>query len=300
MNTNFQEINLKLPIGLILLDVILGDTFLEPRADFTTEPHKHFFFEVQFYTRGEGTIIIGDRKFQVSENDYFVIGPDVYHSHRDKPTNPLIKHCFKFEYSIKNDEQPFYTPKKEVQNIISILSGLECFHIRDTHGIIGRIAEIRKEIISPSFGSYTILQAHFLFILINILRDIAAQDKKLELPYELPNKSPLELRSKIIDNFINQNYKNNVTADDLCRLLNLSRSHLNRIMKKDYQSTFRQKLIQTRMESAKKLLIMSALTVQEISERVGYSSSDSFSLLFKQKFGISPKAYRDAYGTDAK
>ncbi|WP_409340281.1 helix-turn-helix domain-containing protein [Paenibacillus sp. MBLB4367] len=67
-----------------------------------------------------------------------------------------------------------------------------------------------------------------------------------------------------------------------------------------YQTTFKQKLLDTRIEVAKNLLATTELSVQEILERVGYSLHRSFVHVFKQKTGFAPVEYRRSMQTGKK
>lgn len=47
------------------------------------------------------------------------------------------------------------------------------------------------------------------------------------------------------------------------------------------------------MKRAKHMLLYTTLTIGEISEKVGYSDSHSFSHVFKNTVGVSPREYRE-------
>ncbi|PIG93369.1 AraC family transcriptional regulator [Gloeocapsopsis sp. IPPAS B-1203] len=47
-----------------------------------------------------------------------------------------------------------------------------------------------------------------------------------------------------------------------------------------------------RMEQARSLLECNQLSVKEIGQKVGYTNSRRFAIAFKQRFGVSPQAYR--------
>ncbi|WP_439566637.1 helix-turn-helix transcriptional regulator, partial [Gloeocapsopsis crepidinum] len=47
-----------------------------------------------------------------------------------------------------------------------------------------------------------------------------------------------------------------------------------------------------RMEQARSLLEHNQLSVKEIGQKVGYTNSRRFAIAFKQRFGVSPQAYR--------
>ncbi|MEN8670832.1 MAG: AraC family transcriptional regulator, partial [Ketobacter sp.] len=54
-----------------------------------------------------------------------------------------------------------------------------------------------------------------------------------------------------------------------------------------------------RIEVAKKYLEISAQTIAEITQRVGYEDVSSFSKMFKRKVGLSPREYRGRFSKSA-
>jgi transcriptional regulator GlxA family with amidase domain len=55
-----------------------------------------------------------------------------------------------------------------------------------------------------------------------------------------------------------------------------------------------------RIEVAKKYLEISAQTIAEITQKVGYEDVSSFSKMFKRKVGLSPREYRGRFSKAAK
>lgn len=75
-------------------------------------------------------------------------------------------------------------------------------------------------------------------------------------------------------------------------MLSVSHSQLNRVLKKLYSMSFKQKQLETRMEIAKDMLTNSDIPVSSIAEKVGYSEVSNFSSAFKSKSGVSPAKFR--------
>ena len=71
-----------------------------------------------------------------------------------------------------------------------------------------------------------------------------------------------------------------------------SKSHLSRLMDKHYGVTLHQFIIDTRLESAYNLLVLTKISMEELSESLGYASFSHFNKIFKCKYGITPAALR--------
>ncbi|MDF2647145.1 MAG: hypothetical protein K0Q73_2950 [Paenibacillus sp.] len=85
--------------------------------------------------------------------------------------------------------------------------------------------------------------------------------------FAFPNKINDELRTRIIDGFFN-NYRENLKIEMLAVQLNLSAKQVNRTLQQYYNTTFKQKLLDTRVEVAKELLRMNRPT-SRLLKRLG-------------------------------
>ncbi|MFC4303304.1 response regulator transcription factor [Cohnella boryungensis] len=71
----------------------------------------------------------------------------------------------------------------------------------------------------------------------------------------------------------------------------VSVGYLSRVFKNELGFNFSDFVLEIRMEKARELLDMGALSLSEISRRVGYEDPKYFSQLFKKAFGLTPTDY---------
>ncbi|MBO5461115.1 MAG: AraC family transcriptional regulator [Ruminococcus sp.] len=95
-------------------------------------------------------------------------------------------------------------------------------------------------------------------------------------------------------NYLEQNYQNNITISNLCNRLGIARSYLTKLFKEELHTSPYDYLINIRIDKASSLLRLTSLPIKQISTMVGYQDSLVFSRIFKQKTGLSPKAYRNS------
>lgn len=116
-------------------------------------------------------------------------------------------------------------------------------------------------------------------------------DQALEIFHE---KNVDETKNKLdmIWQQILENPAKSWTKTEMAKKLHVSPSTFDRIVKKYYDTTPWQKVIQIRMEQAKMLLIKTDYPLQVIAERLGYANEFIFSAAFKHYAAISPKYYR--------
>lgn len=93
-------------------------------------------------------------------------------------------------------------------------------------------------------------------------------------------------------NIIHNQYADDLSLDYLSAKLNLSSAYLSVYIKEKTGLNFSDHLLGIRMNKAKELLACTDLTVNEISQRVGYLNITSFNRTFKKAVGMTPGAYR--------
>ena len=96
----------------------------------------------------------------------------------------------------------------------------------------------------------------------------------------------------IIEQFINNNYKESPHLDTLAKKLHLSTKQTSRILKKQYNSTLSQLINEKRLTISCMLLKNTSLKISEIIEQTGFENESYFYVLFKKKYKISPLSYR--------
>ena len=87
-----------------------------------------------------------------------------------------------------------------------------------------------------------------------------------------------------------ENLKEGVPA--LVRASGYSRPQLSRLIKKYRGVTPHEYVLSVRLDHAYQALILSDSAIDEISERIGFSSVSHFYKAFKNRFGIAPYALR--------
>lgn len=83
-----------------------------------------------------------------------------------------------------------------------------------------------------------------------------------------------------------------LSAVKIAAEMNLTASHLSRIVKRQTGHGFPWHLRRVRMREAIRLLIGSALSIKEISSRVGYLHTSHFDRHFRAVYGVTASAYR--------
>ena len=92
-----------------------------------------------------------------------------------------------------------------------------------------------------------------------------------------------------------ENMTNPPSLVELSEEINLSLKKLKEGFKKIYGKPVYQFLIEYKMELAKKLLSDNNYNVNEVSLKLGYSTASHFITAFKNKYGLTPKSFKQNY-----
>ena len=93
--------------------------------------------------------------------------------------------------------------------------------------------------------------------------------------------------------YINKNPFDSISIEEYAKMCNLSTGGFRRIFKQYIGKSPREYIINIKINSAKKLLEESCISVKTISEILNFESCEYFCRLFKNKTNLSPTEYRN-------
>lgn len=92
--------------------------------------------------------------------------------------------------------------------------------------------------------------------------------------------------------YIEQNFQNDISVEDIAASCGLNRSYFGKIFHENMGKTPQEFLISYRMTKATELLKLTGLSIADIGNAVGYPNQLHFSRAFKNVYGISPRQWR--------
>lgn len=282
--------HIRAAIGGLEFDFWFDKGFAPIGQHHAIESHNHSLFELHFILSGSGTLYVDQREQPLMPNTWHLIGPGTYHAIRQHRHDPLVRSYIQFSChpskprKMRRDRDN----EEESATIAAILSRLTYVTHKDASRHIQWIADIHHEFRRQRIGYMTRIRCLLTLVVLDVIRET---EPGARIGYLPPSESKDDLRGAEIDRFFDQ-YSEPLTIGDLARTLNLSTKQTNRVILEQYGTTFKQKLLDTRIEEAKRLLATTDLAVQDISERVGYALHRSFVHVFKRKTGQTPIEYR--------
>lgn len=91
--------------------------------------------------------------------------------------------------------------------------------------------------------------------------------------------------------YIVKNYQNNISVQDIAQAAGISAGHLRKCFKNEMDLTVVDYLTEYRIKKAKVLMEKREYKISEIYEKVGFTSSQYFSYVFKKTEGKTPSEY---------
>ncbi len=98
--------------------------------------------------------------------------------------------------------------------------------------------------------------------------------------------------------YIEKNYTEKLSVDELAGILALGRRSLERRFKKATANTITEYIQRVKVEAAKKSLETTRKTINEIMYEVGYNDTKAFRNTFKKVTGLSPIEYKNKYNKE--
>lgn len=248
--------------------------------------HMHRNMELHYISSGQCTFIAADKVYSLHAGQLLLVPPSTLHYMRDY-SDDLIRSAIPL--SIKNDKAPRPSDKLFYQTIFQ-----HSTIVLDVAGtpLEAAIEQVRTLIDLESDNHYAHsgrMQAYCALMLLELYEQLSAT-----APTALPAKSiSRPSRDFMIDEWLSIRYnRNDATAAQLARKLNLSPRQLNRIMKNSFGLNYRDRIKQLRLETAVNLLLTTDRSIASIAEETGYDSASNFSAFVKKATGKTPTQIR--------
>ena len=254
-------------------------------SDTVVEPHIHLdWFEFTYIYQGTGTIYTNDVPLEVHAGDIYVSFPREIHKIVSDNVDPL-RYCF-FAFN--------FTDKEWAKDITDSL-------MRFSHPKSRVLsAQLYEKYFSNALQYINSMTSPLMdklleYELLTLIIRVAHRTYSMNQEYLPPKVSNFQLLTFNIANYIDTNLTEINDVSSLSEVFNYNYSYLSRCFKKCMQISISQYFNDKKMNMAKKLLQTSNLSVSEIASKLNYSTIYVFSRSFKNKFGFSPKEFKNKH-----
>jgi two-component system, response regulator YesN len=157
------------------------------------------------------------------------------------------------------------------------------------------VSVLKKNNVNSSFESQDmVLQLHQLESESDLKELFYSFFDKIQEEFEKKKAGKQDFFFEQIKNLIQVKYMDpDFSVESLANNLNKSVPYISRIYAQNSGTTIKDTISNLRMEMAKQLLANKNLSISEVTQRVGFSSTSYFHKAFKKANGVTPKEYQD-------
>lgn len=138
---------------------------------------------------------------------------------------------------------------------------------------------------NPKKSPFHLIGHLYLFL------DYLTQSMRITGPVQSSKMSDYYIKEAI--NYIEQNFQNDISIEDIANVCGINRSYFGKIFKNSIGRPPQEFLMNYRMVKATELLKLTSLSIAEIGSAVGYENQLHFSRAFKGIYGVSPREWRN-------
>jgi Response regulator containing CheY-like receiver domain and AraC-type DNA-binding domain len=95
-----------------------------------------------------------------------------------------------------------------------------------------------------------------------------------------------------VEQYIRQNYCQDIKLENLAHMFYISKEHISRTFKKQYNINLFDYIANLRIEKAKELLQKTQMSIEEVAANSGFSNGNYFSKSFRKVTGVAPSEYK--------
>lgn len=234
--------------------------------------HVHDAFEIYYMKEGTCTYYIEDHSYKVLPGDVILIPGNTSHrtTYGGVAHTRLLVNC-SYEY----------IPASVLERIGAI------GHLYRNHKVISQLeemfAKIEHEYSHADVLSQDVLKCFTAELLFVILRH----------KNEHENKTGGNDFVTTVQEYIQNNYMNEVKLAAIAEMLSVSQEHLSRVFKQETGIGFKDYLVRFRLQKAEDMLKHEpGRAVSEVAYACGFNDGNYFSYTFKKVYGISPTEVR--------
>lgn len=242
--------------------------------------HYHNEFELLLATKGQLTVQIESMLYHLSEGQGLFINANHLHAitAKNDGTHGFIAIVFDYKTLCHHGDILF------TKYIHPVMNGQLQINCQLSDGLCEIIRNINAIYLEESFGFEIEIKQQLLLIFQQLLKEAT--------PVEIPDSNSKSKLVKEILSYIEANYANRITLQDLSDHVHISREYLCRIFGQVSDVSPITYLNQYRINKSMELLLETDKNITEIAGLCGFNHCSYFNKIFLQYAGCTPGEYR--------
>lgn len=268
---NFTHNNQSQALGLVVKQA----GFLEAGPQYILNPRTLYFYSIIFVSKGSGTFKCLGKKYDLKPNTAFFLFPGVAHSYKTY-VHDLFSHWW----------VDFYGYNANILvNSLGITPENPIIYNVDLLRIFNNILFAAQN--SPFAGSLNAsCNLYSLFGTMACKTMLCSNDS-------FDND---ESQSSAFDkgkSFLEINHREDISIEQAAQVAGVSSTHLIKLFKTKLGCSPSQYLAMLRLDSSKKLLLETKMSITDVAYSCGFNDSHYFSRFFRKHTGFSPQKLRE-------
>ena len=257
--------------------------------------HWHKDLELTYLYKGSATFSTNGRISSIGRKELFLVNSGDVHSVIDYSNDVVTMITILISYNFIKDKCPdidnwefkLEGKNKSIKRLKNIHEEIVNLYIKDMEINNTPLVFVDDENSNDKFH-YLKIESLLYEILYILLNDFCI---KKNTTTELKNERNLE-RLKIITDYIDENYKDNISLDEIATNYQFSKEYLATIFKKYMGITVGTYLKNIRLTSAYRDLMNSNYSINQLAFDNGFPNIKSFINSFKEHYGETPYKYK--------
>lgn len=254
--------------------------------------HKHNFIEFNYVYQGCLKQRIYGREIRLKQGELLFLNQHIMHEleesrEEDIIINFIIKPEF-FDYIISLLENNNPVINFLISTLYTNSSEGQYLHFKVSKN--KEIQDIVESIIVELYEGNIVSKVKIKLLVGLLIVELIKKPDNIEI-YAEDNYDSLIIMEVL--KYIDKNYVNG-TLFEISEKLNQPNYKISKLIKKQTDMTFKELLQEKRLNKARQLLNETNLSVVEIISLVGYENSTYFYKIFKEKYGYTPKTYKES------
>lgn len=242
--------------------------------------HYHPEYELTYISKGKGIRYVGMKSEEFKEGDFVLLGPN-------------LPHCWINESTQENEKVEAYVIQFQGEMFENTFMKLSEFGplanlFQDAKAGIVFSAENPEDLIFKVFRE---TGGNRFLSFIDLLLKLHNTNQRYILDF-MSLQANDQKRFEKVFSFIINNFKNQISLEDVAEIAMLSPSSFCRYFKKTTGKTLFEILLNYRLEAAAQMLQSSNKRINEIAFESGFEDIPYFNRSFKKWKGVNPKEWR--------
>ncbi|MHA0855613.1 cupin domain-containing protein [Paenibacillus sp. CMAA1364] len=236
---------------------------------------------IRFIEKGKARFIIDDTSYELVENDIVYI-PQGSQLHCEAFSDDFTFISIRFTATIALGDIEVWSEIMGFDTLVKCHDDLIKYYF----------GSIIQEKDSSLKGRYFTLRGYLELIVGYLINSSEAIFNRVDKPRTIKLNNKNDNRVQITLDYMLNNYKRNISVEELSEMVNISSTTLRRLFKQDTGKSPSEFLIQLKMTEAAKKILETDERISDIAYMVGIEDPNYFSRTFKKHFGVTPYTYR--------